>query len=1139
MVKQGGHAAAPAARWNNGDRVYGMCALPGGRLLVGGTGGEIRVYDPRNGHLETILAPASEERYGEGGHSDTVLAITYSRDGIFSAGVDLSIQQWDLTSFECVRSYFGHKGLVASLCVTPGHGLFSASDDRTVKQWSVSSGRCTRTFKGHHSAVNAVVASDFWVFSGARGVIRVWSISGGDCRHTIQAHEGAVWSLRLLPEGRLVSCSSDGTIKVWEDPQGQAHCARVLRGHEGQVRHLTSHSCTLFSSGKDGTVVVWDTTSWSIKKVLMAHEKTVTNLTLQNNQLCSGSLDKMVCRWDVTDLLDQKQTVAQFIPFSHKVLPDAQSHTGTVHAAAYGEDIFYSKQRKKAILEMKPGDAVQQYNALPINFVVDKIEFKIAASKLVLDIIIYIPFLLLFVFFFLVRRDIEPSYFITRSAVDMLEGSEILRQPWCVTAEGSAWNNHFDRAERPSCDTSAGVLKQDKRFGDIAGPSDFEDWLMGVVMPFLWAHPEGWGHSDAAPPDRNPPLLMGKYLIGSLRLRTLRMGNSSCSANGEFFGPSVGQLGAAGAALRSFYGQCFGAWDSGGQTTASYACADPIVPCRRWPYPSGSFDPRLHVSTQRGATAGWTESWFADTGFMYHSAKDPPYGIGGTRTIGRMHDLADLWPAGGFAVDIPFNATPNDAFDMAAAVADNGFVDGVATRFATVEFMTYAPFLNYFTAYKFYVEVAAGGAWLPTSMVKNFRVFTESGGTIAYDVIFLCFVLYLFYSFFSDWYQDWRASHSILKFVVSPWNVLEIANLMAFLIVFGFRFQWWATSLRYKHLIRIPYPDSSYPVHLDYILDSYMMQVWTNSINTVLTFLKLLKFVRLNPHLNILTRTLACCQQSIIGVLILFVWTVLGYAMTGAAVFGGGLLEYRSIDTAYSTLLRYLLGDFDYESLREENKILAPLFFWTFEVLTFFILLNFIVAVISAAFDEVSSDGTVHLDLDATLRKTFRDAKAELLPQALQRRLLMLRHRRTRTSQLNRVRQRLVEGWRNKLLTADQIENQEHRDLLANVFIPRDDFMNCIGVSESDFLTTEFLMSIWLDCAWEYHNTLLHGDETSDGRARDIVAAHATDQVGKLLAYRHTLQDLRGRFEDLGAALAPLTKAAAEMRVQGQHEAGN
>ena len=990
-----------------------MAALPGGRLFVGGSGGgDVHVYDPRNGKQEEVLAALEANLPGSVGHSDSVLAITYNNLGIFTAGADLTILQWDISTFDCIKTYIGHKGLVAALSIMPsdyGTGLFSASDDRTIKQWNTNTAKCVFTFKGHKSAVNCITTSDRYLFSGSKCIIKVWSIAARKCIQQIDAHTDAVWSVKLTSQGQLISGSSDSTIKVWNDPAGKVECCRVLLGHQGQVRGLLVASSTLFSCSKDGTVAVWDMDTWQVKEVLFGHEKTVTSMTLQNNQLCTSSFDKHINRWDVTNLLDQKQPITQFIPFDPEKVKKERKRKQEESHRDRNEKKYYTNEKKKALVKMDPREAIFHYDALPINYVIDKLEFKVKSSQLVLDGIIFIPFLIMFIFFFLVNREVEQTFFITQAAVDVVEGKEIIRQPWCTLPDGTPWDN--PRGQIPGteqkCDPNVGILKVAKRYADIANAGDWNDWAMGVLFPTLFPGAGGERGNQV----RKPPTSGGKYLIGAVRFRTLRVRPDSCSINDAFLSDELRLPQNNESYL--YYSKCYGSWSSSSNSEQTYACEEPAT-CNRFPYGHNGFDKTGYLENQVGVAKAWAETWFTDKGFRYF----PSDFIGGTGTVGQVQD--GLWPAGGHIVEVPFNSAPNDARDMFAAIIDNGFVDNVATRFVTVEYMTYTPFVNIFTAHKFFVEVAPGGAWLSEGLVKNFFVWTSNmTGKTVYDIFFFVFVMYFVIAFLRNWWIEFRTSHSVLKYIFDAWNILEFINLVCFLVILGFRIKWWNLSSSKKDAALMPPTGVTYPVDLDYLLDAFMMQVWINSVNTILTFLKILKFVRLNDRLNILTRTLAACQQSILGVLVLFVWVVFGYAITGNSLFGGGIFEFRSINAAFSTLLRHLLGDFDYPALREENKQMTAAYFYSFQVLGLFLLLNFLIAVISDAFAEVSGEQS-SINLDAALAKTFSDIKSECVPSAIARKWRLFKHRKTQTSLLAKVHVSMKE-FRNQMLSDEDV----------------------------------------------------------------------------------------------------------------------
>eukprot|EP01065_Artemidia_motanka_P029627 TRINITY_DN35712_c0_g1_i1.p1 TRINITY_DN35712_c0_g1~~TRINITY_DN35712_c0_g1_i1.p1 ORF type:complete len:1167 (+),score=375.90 TRINITY_DN35712_c0_g1_i1:74-3502(+) len=1122
-------ARIPTARWYTGDRLYAMTAVPGGRVFVGGaSSGDVKVYDPRSGRLETALSAAVDEKSREGGHTDSVLTITYNKDFLFTAGADCLIMQWDMVTFQCLRAFRGHKGLIAALCLIPselGTGLFSGSDDCTVKQWNTHTGKCVGTFgakpyfrcmrlcwQGHTSAVNAVVATNQHLISGSMRVIKVWLQRGRKCINTIEAHTDAIWTLRLTGDGKLLSGSSDSTIKLWENITDRPVCSRVLTGHQGQVRDLLVHGPILFSASKDGTVAIWDTSTWKVGEVLTGHEKTVTAVTLQNNQLCTCSFDKHVNRWDLTSSFEAMNILQPLLEYAPFDLDEALRERTKRHEETQGrsEARYYSKEQKRKLLKMKAHDAIFHYEALPINFVIDKLEYKVEASYLVLDSFVFIPFLLMFIFFFYFESKVEQQYMIGRAATDVFEGGEIARQPWCsVVGSGQYWDNR-ESGFRPVCNPDAGKLKNEKRFGDISNRLDWESWMASVVFPGLWP---GEGHADSSPPVRNPPLHRADYLIGALRVRTFRVKSDSCSPNSDFFGSAI-TIGPDSAALSGFYRQCWGRWqgDKNNEIDRSpYVCSETLSPCARSAYPpSKVFNRTEHVQSQKGVTAAWAGQWFTDDGFRYLGEN----ALGGVRTAGQV---SETWPAGGYAVEIPFASSPNDARDMLSTVIDNGFVDDVATRYVAVEYMTYTPYANYFSSHRYYVEVAAGGAWIPEGKIRHFGVWTRNFvGKMVFDLFFFVFVMFYVVQFARGWYQEWRASHSVVKYVLNAWNFQELLNLSVFMVTFAFRFAWWHLSIRYSDDVKMPpSPTMGYPFKLENIREIYLAQVYANSVNLVFTFLKVLRFVSLNDRLNILTRTVSHCRSNILGCLVLFVWTTFAYCLTGHSLYGGALFSYRSISSTFSTVWRMVgVGDFDYPELLNEQKFMTPLYFWSVQVLCLFILLNFIIAVLSDSFAAVSAE-TATLDLDATLRKTLRDVKEEILPGAVMRKLRLLKHRKTQTGLLDKVRQELREGFRNRMMTDEEVEAQEHRELLGEIFIDKEEYMAAIPYTLKNDLSMDFLQHVWLDLAWEYHKRLISTSRQEVEIRKNMAEDNAEEQVYRLRDYVATIQDVRGRLDDL------------------------
>ena len=102
-----------------------------------------------------------------------------------------------------------------------------------------------------------------------------------------------------------------------------------------------------------------------------------------------------------------------------------------------------------------------------------------------------------------------------------------------------------------------------------------------------------------------------------------------------------------------------------------------------------------------------------------------------------------------------------------------------------------------------------------------------------------------------------------------------------------------------------------------------------------------------------LVKTLETSSKELVGILFIFAVLFLGFCVMGYMVFGQVVENFRDIPNVATTLLRYLVGDFNYVQIREERRIMAPLFFTFFQAMCFFVLLNMVIAVLSDSFAAV------------------------------------------------------------------------------------------------------------------------------------------------------------------------------------------
>jgi hypothetical protein len=451
-------------------------------------------------------------------------------------------------------------------------------------------------------------------------------------------------------------------------------------------------------------------------------------------------------------------------------------------------------------------------------------------------------------------------------------------------------------------------------------------------------------------------------------------------------------------------------------------------------------------------------------------------------------------------------------------LVDPQFVDSIATRFVIVEWFMYNPQLDKFLGVKLFVEASPGGMWRPSHQLRAFEVWTDADiGKTVYDFIFFTFILYYLHDFVGDIFRYRRVNGKVLGYFFNVWNALELVNLSIFLTVFSFRWIWWDLCMKTNiRLDKLAYTQE-YPGDLDNILTYYSQQVYFNSVNTILTFLKLLKFLRLNDRLNILTRTLSESQDSIIGVLFIFFLVVTAFAMTGHGLFGLGVWDFRSIDASYSTLMRMLLGDFDYDALKVENRVLAGMFFWAFIILGLFCLLNFLIGVLMEAFAKVSKTRTI-LPLEEVLVKSWAEFRQQFswenIKQTVSRRLKGHTTENILTNALQSIR-----DYREKVYPPDAVDVVEaHHQMLYKRHV-----YDALTEETKELLGEAMIEFLWDDIVYEWDQSR-NADEAIEARQNvESTMQGVRDQIGphldKLESFVTRLGDLEANLHKLAQML--------------------
>lgn len=309
---------------HTGD-VTSMVLAAGNRAVTGGTDNLLRVWD-----LEKSQKLVSAVDFD--GHRDAVRAVAVSADGlrIVSGGDDNTVRVWDAFGRSPGR---GGTALRVGPDAVQAHsisdsGIVLGVSTAEAKLWNLSDAgrwRVPTSLEGTEGLLSAgaIDADGKHVAAGSEtGRVFVWTLPSRT-PVALDGHTASVNDVAFLPDGRLISVSSDRTVRIWSlDAPGNPV---VLTGHADEIHALevSPKGDVFFTGGLDGTLLQWTVADGSTV-AMPGHEGEILALALSpdGTQLASGSADQRARLWDLSTM---KALVLR-------------RHTESVQAVAFGRN---------------------------------------------------------------------------------------------------------------------------------------------------------------------------------------------------------------------------------------------------------------------------------------------------------------------------------------------------------------------------------------------------------------------------------------------------------------------------------------------------------------------------------------------------------------------------------------------------------------------------------------------------------------------------------------------------------------------------------------------------------------------------------------------------------------------------------
>jgi BlaR1 peptidase M56/WD domain, G-beta repeat len=162
-----------------------------------------------------------------------------------------------------------------------------------------------RRLLGHTAGIGEVAFSPDGrkvMSCSADGTIRLWEVDTGEHLQTLLGHRGAVKSVVFSLDGRrALSSGTDATVRYWDIDTGRE--LRRFVGHYGMVYSavLANDDRQVLSCGQDNTLRSWDTATGRQVRVLEVNKRPIRSVAVSHDSplALSGGDDGVGRVWDL------------------------------------------------------------------------------------------------------------------------------------------------------------------------------------------------------------------------------------------------------------------------------------------------------------------------------------------------------------------------------------------------------------------------------------------------------------------------------------------------------------------------------------------------------------------------------------------------------------------------------------------------------------------------------------------------------------------------------------------------------------------------------------------------------------------------------------------------------------------------
>ncbi|XP_057317804.1 phospholipase A-2-activating protein [Microplitis mediator] len=170
------------------------------------------------------------------GHSLAIWCVAdLPNKAIVTGSADKNVIVWSRDGTQ-VHQLEGHTDCVRDIAAIKADEFLTCANDATIRHWNAITGGSLGVYYGHENYIYSISATfdgSLVVSSSEDKSIRVWK--NGKVDQTIMVPTTSVWCVELLPNGDIVSGSSDGIIRIFSSDSSRWASPEIMKVYEAQI----------------------------------------------------------------------------------------------------------------------------------------------------------------------------------------------------------------------------------------------------------------------------------------------------------------------------------------------------------------------------------------------------------------------------------------------------------------------------------------------------------------------------------------------------------------------------------------------------------------------------------------------------------------------------------------------------------------------------------------------------------------------------------------------------------------------------------------------------------------------------------------------------------------------------------------